>query len=484
MKKLLFAISILMISATGFSAIRCGDDANVPVCPPNNNKICPANNVACPTGTHKCDRTGAGALKRDEVLCTSTGPNLPSGCNCIDACVNTVVTDCVTQEIHLDNCTNSPQYQWCHIGSPSNAQNNVRHCLNLNGIESAHGLNDNGLGHTSDHYASQLEIDNFCGFVPEVCPPPRVTAPSGLCRCPIEGQIYNPLTNTCVEPPCTLGVFEQYNELQQCVCIPGYTRNLVGVCTQSSDPDPDCEDCDTLSGAADFRLDIAAGGIASDMYVCEIGFLGHHCVNEYDCGGDYIHYVDSENGIDEIIKYPGTFTNSNKNVVSGIADIFLNSVNAGSSWYVRYCLDIDRKVVGTPDDDTFYGKLNSFVTYTTGIDNHYYDNVGLEVNAYQGCREHSAVGAMLDFLLAPENKVDNRKVTSDTVIEQALPEQCLTFDGTNRTDCAWLVVYQETIPCLRELFRDLPGTEGAIRSGMVKTSVEYELELNCEEFGE
>jgi hypothetical protein len=241
----------------------------------------------------------------------------------------------------------------------------------------------------------------------------------------------------------------------------------------------ECEDCDTLSGAADFTFNIQAGGVMSDLYVCEVGFFEHHCLDHgLACGGDYIE-VDGQTtkpGQDPLTFGPDDLVGVGL-VKSG--NVYLNSVNAGASWYVKYCLDVERKVVGEETPESFFGRLTSNMVATSGEDNNYYEYVGLKSTTYFSCTAPLTLAGLLGT-----EAVNEHLVTSEEEVEVGPMTTCMDFSGNTTNSCAWLVVYEETIPCLRELFRDLPGTEGATRSGSVKTAIDYTVEFNCTECAE
>jgi hypothetical protein len=254
-------------------------------------------------------------------------------------------------------------------------------------------------------------------------------------------------------------------------CTTG-THLLNGVCvpdTCSCTTNTNCDCSAHIEDHADFQFNIEAGGIDSSLYVCEVGFFAHSCPSAGTCGGDYIQVGDKK----ATFSTPLTLSKVDK-LKSGVASVYLNSLNAGSKFYVRYCLDVERKVVGTPTDGAFHGLLTGTLKLTAGNDSNYFNTVGLEAEAFHACSSLPLTAASLLSLghFEVSNDLNEEIPTSD----------CLNFPTTSASTkkyCSWMVVYSETNKCLRKLYKAQEGDEGVTRSGMVRSSLDFGLDFTC-----
>lgn len=251
------------------------------------------------------------------------------------------------------------------------------------------------------------------------------------------------------------------------------THLLNGVCVQdecSCTTGTDCNCAAHIEDHADFQFNIQVGGVDSSLYVCEVGFLAHSCPTAGTCGGDYIQVGDKR----ATFSTPMILTKLDK-MKSGVASVFLNSINAGSKFYVRYCLDVERTVVGTPTDGAFHGQLTGSLKLTAGNDSNYFDTVGLEAETFHKCSNSPLTAAALT---SQGNPFDVKNGLNEVIGSS----DCLTFPVTSASTkkyCSWMVVYSETNKCLRKLYKAQEGDTAVTRSGMVKSSLDFGLDFTC-----
>jgi len=216
-------------------------------------------------------------------------------------------------------------------------------------------------------------------------------------------------------------------------------------------PSPCGHDCGTMDQATShFGFDVDSGGFAQNLYVCEVGFKAHTCTNGCNNSDDYLN-VYSGTTLVQKISSPLSYTFTAAQAVTS-ADVFLNSTNFGAGWYVRYCYDVTRGVVGTATGD-IYAAIDAVMLLITNANNGYIDASNLEWQMEYKCTDDTgtSVGGSADDGNALgwdefDNSVNGGEQSSVT------SHVCLAGTaGCHTKSCHYDVEFQEKNTCVRTL---------------------------------
>jgi len=237
-----------------------------------------------------------------------------------------------------------------------------------------------------------------------------------------------------------------------------------GSVTPPPPPPPCTSNCGHISGAETFEFEIKMGGTDVNLYVCEVGF-GETLCKEGCTSGDYM-VVHKANGTDVTIVGPNKSLTFKQGELDGsTASVYLNSLAAGSSYFVRYCLDIERLIVGNPTFDPsldiFTLNAEAHAQVPDGLTDYLF-LVGLNTSVYHKCGTEEEV---LKGTTAPEGFA-NLSTPGDYHVNT----QDIFAMSSNSTHCSWKILFSEMTPCLR------PITEG---STFIHTELSFD--LTCHE---
>jgi len=223
-----------------------------------------------------------------------------------------------------------------------------------------------------------------------------------------------------------------------------------GSITPPPPPPPCTSNCGHISGAETFEFEIKMGGTDANLYVCEVGFGANFCT-EGCTGGDYM-VVHKANGSDVTIAGPNSSLTFNKGELDGsTASVYLNSIHAGSSYFVRYCLDVQRVIVGDPTFDPSHDVF----TLDAGVHAQvplaltaYLNTVGLNSKIFHRCGTNAEVltlGGNLDIA-----GYANLSTPGDFHINT---NDVFSMNSTT-TSCSWKILFTESNHCARPILNE------------------------------
>lgn len=224
----------------------------------------------------------------------------------------------------------------------------------------------------------------------------------------------------------------------------------------------------TFEDPRKFAFKIFLNGIDANLYVCQIGFKNHLCAT---CGGDYMEVHSGNNKV--IINGPNNFMNFQKGEISdGYAEVFLNTFSTGSSYFVKYCLDVNNLVQSnTSILGTVNGVMNSIAHIYPGAASAYFNLTGLKASVLHEC--NGTGQTLLDSVLLDPNVTLHPEATDYlSNLNSANPGYVV-----GRT-CSWTYIFAETKPGARSLVRD-PNDPISHDGQMVHTEIDYNIDFLC-----
>ncbi|MFI5392095.1 MAG: hypothetical protein ACHQYQ_12105 [Bacteriovoracales bacterium] len=217
-----------------------------------------------------------------------------------------------------------------------------------------------------------------------------------------------------------------------------------------------------------FAFKIFLNGVDSNLYVCQVGFKNHLCAT---CGGDYMEVHSGNNKV--IINGPNSFLNFQKGeITDGYAEVFLNTFSTGSTYFVKYCLDVNNLV---QNNTSILGTVNGVLTSTANVDpgaaSAYFNLVGLRSSVVHEC---GGIGQTLldSVLLVPNTSLHPEATDLLSNLNSAVPGSLI---GKN---CSWTYIFAETKSGVRSLVRD-PLDPLSKEGQMVHTEIEYNIDFLC-----
>lgn len=238
-----------------------------------------------------------------------------------------------------------------------------------------------------------------------------------------------------------------------------------GSITPPPPPPPCTSNCGHVSGAETFEFEIKMGGTDVNLYVCEVGFADSYCT-EGCTGGDYM-VVHKANGQDVTIAGPNNSLTFNQGELDGSsANVYLNSIAAGASYFVRYCLNIERLIVGNPTFDpshdiyTLNAEAHAQVPYALTA---YLNTVGLNTSIFHRC------GTQAEVLTGTTSPIGFANLS--TPGDYGVNTQDFLQMNTSTTTCSWKIQFTEASHCARPILSE----------GSTFIHTEMNFDLTCHE---
>lgn len=217
-----------------------------------------------------------------------------------------------------------------------------------------------------------------------------------------------------------------------------------------------------------YAFKIFLNGLDSNLYVCQVGFKNHLCPT---CGGDYMEVRSGTNKV--IINGPNNFINFQKGeIADGYAQVFLNTFSTGSTYFVKYCLDLNNLVQNnTSILGTVNGVMNSIANIYPGAASAYFNLTGLKASVVHDC--NGSGQTLLDSVtLAPNINLHPEATDYLSNLNSANPGFVV-----GRT-CSWTYIFSETKTGVRSLVRD-PNDPISHEGQMIHTEIDYNIDFLC-----
>lgn len=242
-------------------------------------------------------------------------------------------------------------------------------------------------------------------------------------------------------------------------CAIGYTQCLAEVEVEEED----CPNCPSgTSGEASYDLEIEMGGFKDGLYVCEVGFNAHKCAaKNRNPKGDHI-VVGSE--IITVESGAKTFS-AEEAITAGSAKVYLNSSNYGAAYYVKYCYDYTKVVVG-----------DAAHLATLDLEGDFYGNVTLDIADGGGYYSHAGVEGNVTVTCG--GVVEATPISLDSNLEQSVPfSHLFNLNGPVNTPlqngCTFEIEFSET---MRDYVRQLKD-DNSTYSATISTGVKFWMDL-------
>lgn len=222
-----------------------------------------------------------------------------------------------------------------------------------------------------------------------------------------------------------------------------------------------CGQLPNLSKTFDFN--IQSGGLNQSLWVCEVGFDAHTCT---DCNvnDDYM-ILHGDAGVEGVkLSYPNKMTFQEAGPHPTSAQVFLNSMNYGSGWYVRYCYGIARAIAGTDVVSGLLVTVNGSLNIASGNDNGYIAESKLETSVISNC---SGDGTAFDIGHIGNDDGGASGPNSPGMVWDEINNETLTtsntvcLDGSTNCNfkvCNWRVAFHEMAGCIRTIKNFTPPT--------------------------
>ncbi|MFI5390785.1 MAG: hypothetical protein ACHQYQ_05430, partial [Bacteriovoracales bacterium] len=229
---------------------------------------------------------------------------------------------------------------------------------------------------------------------------------------------------------------------------------------------PTCTtNCGHISGAETFEFEIKMGGTDVNLYVCEVGFGPNFCT-EGCTGGDYM-VITKTNGQEITIAGPNKSALFTKGELDGSsAKVFLNSINAGASYFVRYCLNVERLIVGNPtfdpSNDIFTLNAQAHAQVPLALTG-YLSTVGLNTQIFHKC------GSEEELLKGSLNLEGFANLV--TPGDYSVETQDFVQMSATTASCSWKILFTEANHCPRPI----------INEGSTFVHTELNFDLTCHE---
>lgn len=223
----------------------------------------------------------------------------------------------------------------------------------------------------------------------------------------------------------------------------------------------------TFEDPRKFAFKIFLNGVDANLYVCQVGFKNHLCET---CGGDYMEIYSGNNKVR--IDGPNKFLDFQKGeIIDGYAQVFLNTFSTGSSYFVKYCLDVNNLVQNnTSILGTVNGVLNSVAHIYPGAASAYFKLVNLKASVLHECAGEGQT--ILNSFLLDTNPIHPEATDILLGLNTANPG---TLVGKN---CSWTYIFSETKAAPRSLVRD-PNDPLSQDGQMVHTEIDYYIDFLC-----
>lgn len=247
------------------------------------------------------------------------------------------------------------------------------------------------------------------------------------------------------------------------------------------------QNCGSLSDSAYFDFHIQAGGVNQSLYVCEVGFENHYCKDQNTYCNNNDDYMDIYSGTTKVytLVSPSKKTFSEADNVTS-AKTYLNSLNFGAGWYVKYCLSLTRLTVGSEGGGYSFTDLIANIAGTVSVTpgkymgtgaKDYFDIANLAFSVDYGCGSSAQAEDALDHPDAVWDEVTTHKETMLTSNQVCLNGQA----GCVTKTCAWKLNFRETQTCVRPL-KDkdkCPGPDCVPYEGTIYTEIDTLTTFSC-----
>jgi hypothetical protein len=207
-------------------------------------------------------------------------------------------------------------------------------------------------------------------------------------------------------------------------------------------------DCQTIVDSATFDFQVLSGGINDNLYVCGLGFNTNSCAT---CNSEEDSIVvDFSDGTHQTLFYGNQGVvfpfSTTKKVLK--AHVYLNSLNYSAGWYVRYCLDLLRVVVGPRPTSGLQSVIDGKITLVGANDNGYLAQSGLQYAVKHNCKTSADTTSVADGN-DPNMSSGDPLSSLQTEIVNTHDVLCLNGISCAINNCSWTVSFQESAKCIR-----------------------------------
>ena len=317
-------------------------------------------------------------------------------------------------------------------------------------------------------FSGSVFAGNFCQVDGEnVASFPHANGKSKRSLCHHTSSDTNPYVKVCSDAKSNNGHFDASGNIAHggdfIPTAEQLAYNTCGEVDTSTPPVTPCPNCPTgTSGEASYDLEIEMGGFKDGLYVCEVGFNAHKCAaKNRNPKGDHI-VVGSE--IITVESGAKTFS-AEEAITAGSAKVYLNSSNYGAAYYVKYCYDYTKVVVG-----------DAAHLATLDLEGDFYGNVTLDIADGGGYYSHAGVEGNVTVTCG--GVVEATPISLDSNLEQSVPfSHLFDLNGPVNTSlqngCTFEIEFSET---MRDYVRQLKD-DNSTYSATISTGVKFWMDL-------